>query len=552
MHDRVSPRRILLFTLLALLFGLTAACGGGDGGSPVDDDGGNVADDGGGNGAADDGDDSGNDGGSNSGDGGSSDGSDGTIDVKAETWSASLAPGKQVGGTESVVLHFTESMQPDSLEVSVDFADSSRTWSSSDNSNDTLTLAPEGYWPPGSRDLAIKVAGSADSGASKASVSLDVSSAFSTFQLPDVVIGQQDFASGDPRRDGEGPDADTLNKPIGPVAYDAENDILFISDSEDARVLGFRGIPDVNGMNADFVLGQPDFTTARPATSQSRMFSPQNVTTDGGRLMVTDNDNNRVLVYDGISTSGNALPALVVGQDSMDERIGACDSASLIHVHAHLLTPDGKLLVSDSANNRVLVWDSIPTENGHAADHVLGQSNFTNCSYSADENFRHPTAMWSDGDRFVLVDSEKHRILIWNHFPTSSFQAPDVIVGQKDMAHHAPNDKNQDGATDADGLPDARTLSYPRSLWIEHGQMFVADMDNHRVLVWNEIPDTSFAPADIVIGQENFTHNVANAGAGIGETNSQGFQRPVGVTVVRDQLFVTEWENSRVLIFNGR
>jgi hypothetical protein len=36
-----------------------------------------------------------------------------------------------------------------------------------------------------------------------------------------------------------------------------------------------------------------------------------------------------------------------------------------------------KLVVSDSTNNRVLIWNSIPTANGVPADVVLGQPDFT-------------------------------------------------------------------------------------------------------------------------------------------------------------------------------
>src|SRR5260221_14544868 len=37
----------------------------------------------------------------------------------------------------------------------------------------------------------------------------------------------------------------------------------------------------------------------------------------------------------------------------------------------------GRLLVSDNANNRVLIWNSIPTTNGAAANLVLGQPDFS-------------------------------------------------------------------------------------------------------------------------------------------------------------------------------
>jgi hypothetical protein len=38
---------------------------------------------------------------------------------------------------------------------------------------------------------------------------------------------------------------------------------------------------------------------------------------------------------------------------------------------------DGKVVVVDSDNHRILIWSSIPTVNGQAADLVYGQPDFT-------------------------------------------------------------------------------------------------------------------------------------------------------------------------------
>lgn len=364
-----------------------------------------------------------------------------------------------------------------------------------------------------------------------------------------TVIGQRDFTGTLMHQGGAGPDADTLNMPMGPAAWSAEQDILFIADSDDARVLAFQGIPEVNGANADFVLGQADFTSAVQATTVDGMISPQNLTVSGGRLIITDNDGNRILVHDDIPVAGSALPDIVVGQDNMDEREGSCDATSLIHPHGHFLAPSGRFLVADSANNRVLIWNALPSASGAPADLVLGQGSFTNCSFRGDENFRHPTSIWTDDEKLIVVDSEKHRVLIWNEFPATNFELPDVILGQTDVFHVAPNDKDQDGATDEDGTTNAYVLSYPRGVWVEDGRMYIADMDNHRVLVWNTIPTASFTPADAVIGQQNFSDNQPNAGQA--SANEYGFQRPVGVRVIDGRLFVTDWENSRVLVFDA-
>lgn len=398
---------------------------------------------------------------------------------------------------------------------------------------------------------------------------------FETFQSASFVIGQQDFAGGEVNQGGAAPDANSLFLPLGGVGYSPENDVLFIADSENARVLGFLGAPDMSNANADFVLGQSDFTSSEHSIGAGGMFSPEAVTTTDGKLIVTDTDLNRVTIYEGVPSSGGVEPALVVGQPSLDENVGAiCDQRTLLHPHAHFLSPpdvDGnqKLLVADAAHNRILVWNSLPAENYAPADFVLGQDGVGNCSFREPENFKHPAALWTDGEQLIVADSEKHRILIWNTFPTTSFEAPDVILGQTDMQHIAPNDDNQDGVedgnvsipegcfvaechvTDADnGDATARTLFYPRDIAVVDGKLYVADMNNHRVLIWNSIPTTSFTAADTVIGQPDFTSNAPNAGEA--QPNELGFDQPVGVTLIENQLFVTEWKNSRVSVFTGQ
>ncbi|HEX7045966.1 MAG TPA: thrombospondin type 3 repeat-containing protein [Gammaproteobacteria bacterium] len=404
----------------------------------------------------------------------------------------------------------------------------------------------------------------------------EAEAAFTTFQAASFVIGQQDFAGGDADQGGTAPGANTLDLPAGGIAYTAEGDAMFISDTGNARVLGYLGIPDMNNVNADFVLGQPDFTSSTRASvaggtvSATTMHSPESVSVAGERLMITDTGLNRVTIYDDVPVANGAVPATVVGQSSFDTYSGTCDQSTLQHPHQHFLTPDGKLIVADAGHHRVLVWNEVPTTNGAPADLVLGQIDFANCSFREPENFKHPSSVWSDGEMLIVADSEKHRVLIWNTFPTSSgFHAPDVILGQADMAHIAPNDDNQDGVADGgvtwicdpetgvcpedpitdanNGDATARTLFYPRDIEVVDGKLYVADLNNNRVLIWNTMPTESFAPADVVIGQPDFTSNAPNAGEAA--PNEFGFEQPIGVSVVGDQLFVTDWKNSRVMTF---
>lgn len=484
-------------------------------------------------------------GGGGGGGGGGGDG-DTTDDIG---WTASVEG--TISAKEAIVISFDAPVEPDTLEREGVFARAAEVEWSADNTE--LTLTPRNYWPFGPRVLDLEVDG-ADGGDADVEIRFEVTPAFSNAQDASVVIGQTDFTFGESRQGGMAAGANTLDEPLGAPAYAAEQDILFVADTWDSRVLGFRGIPEVNNAAAEFVLGQANFTASVGASTREGMVSPQYVTADHGRLIVTDTEAYRVSIYDGIPEDGSALPSVVVGQPSFEGRIDnpPCDARTLNHSHGHFLTDSGRFLVAASWQNRVLIWNQLPTEDYQPADMVLGQPNLETCLDAPNgPAFRHPTDIWTDEEKLVIVDSEKHRVLIWNEFPDENFEAPDVIIGQSDIRNEAPNDDNQDGVPDEQAS--ARVLDYPRSLHIdEHGQMFVADMNNHRILIWYEIPTETFTPADVVIGQADF----ADTG-GLGEISedppsARTFNSPTGVRVIGDRLFVTERFNHRVMIFEAQ
>ncbi|MBW3567946.1 MAG: hypothetical protein KY410_08335 [Proteobacteria bacterium] len=353
---------------------------------------------------------------------------------------------------------------------------------------------------------------------------------------------------------GAGADANTLDAPMGPVAYADEQDILFVPDNGDSRVLGFDGIPDTNNAAAAFVIGQPNFNLSTGATTASTYRNPQWITTSHERLLVADSESRRVLVYDGIPETGPVDASLVVGQPDMTSFNIRCDQRTVYTTHGHFVTPEGRLFIADSDNNRVLMWNEIPAENYAPADLVFGQPDFESCNAFDEPGgsddmraFNHPTAIWSDDERVIIVDNENHRIFIWNTFPDENYAEPDVILGQDSFDTVAPNDVNQDGVEDS--VPSASTLYFPWDVFFHNGQLFVSDQDNNRVLIWNEMPESSFAPADIVIGQEDFESNQPNAGNV--EPGANTLNGPRGATIIGDRIFITDTRNSRILIYES-
>lgn len=92
------------------------------------------------------------------------------------------------------------------------------------------------------------------------------------------------------------------------------------------------------------------------------------------------------------------------------------------------------LFVSDTRNNRVLIWNSIPTMNYQPADVVVGQSDFvSNYSNVGATGLCWPMGVFSDGEHLFISDAGNHRVLIWNHIPTTNGEPADVVLGQQDF-----------------------------------------------------------------------------------------------------------------------
>ena len=78
----------------------------------------------------------------------------------------------------------------------------------------------------------------------------------------------------------------------------------------------------------------------------------------------------------------------------------------------------------------MLIWNSIPTVNGAPADIVLGQPDMTsNGSNNDNKSFNYPTSVYSDGTRLYVTDNGNNRILIWNTIPTANQAAANHHYG---------------------------------------------------------------------------------------------------------------------------
>ncbi len=380
--------------------------------------------------------------------------------------------------------------------------------------------------------------------------------AFENFQPASLVIGQATFTAetanaGRGTGDPGDVNSDGLATPFGnPVVAGGR---LYLPDSGNNRILGFDALPFINGAAADFALGQTDLVSNGTGTSSGQLAGPQTVHAAGGQLFTADTGNNRVLIWTPLPSASGAAAGIVVGQAGFGLNASAT-TASGLNGPQSCLVVGGKLIVADTDNHRVLIWNSIPAGSGTAADLVLGQGDFTHGQPNDnDQNdiqdgqpsartLNRPTDIWSDGSQLLVADQANHRVLIWTSFPTADFQPADLVLGQPDM-------------TSATAGTSASELAFPTALTSDGRLLFVADRNNNRVLIWTSLPSADFAEADRVLGQNDFTSNAANDdnqdGTADFQPSARTFNAPSGLAWASGQLIVTDAGNHRVLFFDG-
>jgi hypothetical protein len=209
---------------------------------------------------------------------------------------------------------------------------------------------------------------------------------------------------------------------------------------------------------------------------------------------------------------------------------------------AILASARGPLIACDTGHHRVLIWNEAPGEDGTPADVVIGQADFTSESRNAGREpgpatLHVPTGVATEGGLLAVADAWNHRVLLWHRVPTRPNEPADIVLGQPDFSSALANR----GCV----RPAAGTLNWCYGVATHGGRLFVADTGNRRVLVWNQVPAANGAPADLVLGQPDFTTRDQDAGS-----DSQGMRWPHAVATTGDMLFVADAGSSRVMVWS--
>lgn len=203
-----------------------------------------------------------------------------------------------------------------------------------------------------------------------------------------------------------------------------------------------------------------------------------------------------------------------------------------------------RLIVCDSGNHRVLIWNQIPQHDQAPADVVLGQPNFESEGPAAGchrfcNGLHLPTGVLVVDDTLIVADAWHHRLLVWRQVPKENNCPPDYAIGQASLNQVQPNRGRSCGLN---------TLYWPYGISYVHGRIYVTDTGNRRVLFWEGVPEAD-QPADGVLGQASPEGNEENRG---GSVNARSFRWPHAVTGDQTQLWIADAGNHRILGWSGR
>jgi uncharacterized protein (TIGR03437 family) len=312
------------------------------------------------------------------------------------------------------------------------------------------------------------------------------------------------------------------------------------------------------GQSARLVLGQPEFDAESDSASQTILGAVSGLAYANNTLFVADANivgappvNNRIVIYQNLSAQLPALNAalpyntlcpvcvgaanLVLGQSDFVSTLPSpcvappadvtptttpttptCLTTSpQTPIPTGMSSPTGvasdgvHLAVADTNNNRVLIWNKLPTAMNQPPDVVVGQTGFTTNTFPGDiptaTSLRAPQGVWLQNGMLFIADTENDRILIYKSIPTANGAPADIVLGQPNMTTYVQVNIAQQNTNAA-----ANILLTPVAVTSDGTHLFVADLGYNRVLIWNTIPTTNQQAADFEIGQPNMNAGVPN------------------------------------------
>ncbi|MCZ4496134.1 MAG: hypothetical protein JWM25_717, partial [Thermoleophilia bacterium] len=298
------------------------------------------------------------------------------------------------------------------------------------------------------------------------------------------------------------PTASSLYGPKG-VHFDTTNNMLFVVDEYNNRVLSWNAWPTTDGQAADNVIGQAVMTTNASGCNSTNLKGPLSVSTYGAgasqKIAISMDDYHRVVIVSGFAGLPSNGPTFtsVLGQNAMTGAdcatnrgfINAGRLATGIASDKSLREPaqvefdgTGRLWVADAENHRVLRFPTLTTNT--AADLVLGHTTMTNSNpldtvnepFIPKSSSRNNVALAPSG---VLVETNnvEEAARIWTAAPTTNNELFARRWGQPDRGSSGSAGPNFQ-------IAPTNVIREAAGVWTDGTKLLITDFGNHRVLGW--------------------------------------------------------------------
>lgn len=345
------------------------------------------------------------------------------------------------------------------------------------------------------------------------------------------------------------PTRSTLFGPRGAALASAEGPLV-VCDTGHHRLLLWQHVPDTDDQPADVVIGQPDFRSegrnAKGKPGPATLNVPTGVAFGDGALVVADAWNHRVLIWRSVPVESHQPADVVLGQASfqgIEPNRGAHVANDTLNWCYGVSIVDGRLIVADTGNRRVLSWNEIPAENGVPADLVLGQHRFDVRDEGAGVDagplgMRWPHSVAASCGRPMVADAGNNRVMVWNEWPDQPGVPCDFVLGQADLVSLEHNR----GAY----WPDQRSLNMPYGLTVCSGWVVAADTANSRLLGWRQRAIAPDSAATGLAGQRRFFDKGDNRWA---RPSRDSLCWPYWLSACDQTLIVSDSGNNRVMLW---
>lgn len=293
--------------------------------------------------------------------------------------------------------------------------------------------------------------------------------------------------------------------------------------------------PEVAARPPRWLGGASPFGLVLPDASPtaSTMYSPRGICLTPDAVVVADTGNHRVLVWnEALPGDDHRAADVVLGQADM-----VSEGPKLLFLPTGVLVVDGRLVVADAWHHRILVWDEVPSSSGTLPSMVLGQPDLDGVDEGCGpQRFYWPFGLAMVDGTFWVADTGNRRVLGWRDGLPEPGRTADVVLGQPDVWSRGEN---------RDGPVAANSLRWPHALTAVGRTLVVADAGNHRVLGWCGPVDEDRA-ADVVLGQPGFDSAVEFPYRPQGP---RSFRFPYAVTSSPEgALYVADTSNNRVAV----